>query len=76
MPASLPIPAITCLRCGATRTPKRRRKDARFCSPVCCAAWHRAERQRYRLALAQRVRPADEASAEALAELLADLGKL
>ncbi len=35
---------ITCSHCGASFTPRRLRKDVRFCQPACRAAWHNARR--------------------------------
>ncbi len=40
--------SLDCQQCGAPFTPRRRRRDARFCKPACRARWH-AERRAARL---------------------------
>ncbi len=34
------IRVMTCTQCGTEFTPRRRRRDARFCSGKCRAGWH------------------------------------
>ncbi len=37
---------MVCQQCGTDFTPRRRRKDVRFCSARCRTAWHPAHRRR------------------------------
>ena len=34
---------IVCEQCGTDFTPRRRRRDGRFCRPACRARWHQAQ---------------------------------
>ena len=51
--SSLPeLGQLRCLHCAALFSPRRRRRDVKFCKPTCRAAWHRTQRERLQADLA------------------------